>query len=152
MAAAGVRRALAFVTSAYSSYSCCRQYLEDIERARAEAGPGAPEIDKLRHYFDHPGFVEPFADATLARGRIAARRRAGAGHLVFTAHSVPAAMAGGQRAAARRPVRGPAGQEAARLVADRAAAATGEHPGSWSTRAAAARPASPGSARTSATT
>ena len=66
MAAAGVRRALAFVTSAYGSYSSCRQYLDDIERARAETGPGAPQIDKIRHFYRHPGFVEPFADATVA--------------------------------------------------------------------------------------
>ena len=58
MAGDGVRRALAFVTSAYSSYSGCRQYLEDIARARAEVGPSAPAVDKLRAFHDHPGFVE----------------------------------------------------------------------------------------------
>ncbi len=52
----GVRRALAFVTSAYSSYSGCRQYREDIARAQNEVGAGAPEIDKLRAFFNHPGF------------------------------------------------------------------------------------------------
>ncbi|MGH3292176.1 MAG: ferrochelatase, partial [Trebonia sp.] len=51
MKANGVRRAVAFVTSAYSSYSGCRQYLEDIDRAVAAAGPGAPRIDKIRPYF-----------------------------------------------------------------------------------------------------
>ncbi|HWB34940.1 MAG TPA: ferrochelatase, partial [Rugosimonospora sp.] len=67
---AGVRRALAFVTSAYASWSACGQYLEDLDRARAAVGTDAPEIHKLRHYFDHPGFVEPTVDAvraTLAR-------------------------------------------------------------------------------------
>ena len=59
MAADGVRRALAFVTSAYSSYSGCRQYLENIEQARAEVGPAAPRVDKLRAFFNHPGFIEP---------------------------------------------------------------------------------------------
>ncbi|MGA6980560.1 MAG: ferrochelatase, partial [Candidatus Sulfotelmatobacter sp.] len=44
----GIKRALAFVTSAYSSYSGCRQYQEDIARAQAEVGPGAPEVEKLR--------------------------------------------------------------------------------------------------------
>ena len=127
MAAAGVRRALAFVTSAYGSYSSCRQYLDDIERARAEVGPGAPEIDKLRHFFNHPAFIEPFADATVRAVRslpAAAREQV---PLVFTAHSVPAAMA----AASGPP---PGGRypaqlgEAARLIADRVSAATGDHP------------------------
>src|SRR6185295_13474207 len=54
----GVKKALAFVTSAYSSYSGCRQYLEDIERARALVGPGAPVVEKLRAFFNHPGFIE----------------------------------------------------------------------------------------------
>jgi ferrochelatase len=93
MAAAGVRSAIAFVTSAYGSYSSCRQYLEDIERARAQAGPGAPRIDKIRHYYDHPGFVEPFAEATLAAiGSLPPGAR-DSSPLVFTAHSVPDAMA-----------------------------------------------------------
>src|SRR5262249_49757783 len=62
MAGDGVRHAVAFVTSAYSSYSGCRQYLEDIERARAEVGPSAPVVDKLRAFYDHPAFVEANAD------------------------------------------------------------------------------------------
>src|SRR6185437_3622912 len=66
MAADGVRRAIALVTSAYSSYSSCRQYLEDIDRARAEVGPDAPRIDKIRRFFKHPGFIEPFAANTRA--------------------------------------------------------------------------------------
>jgi ferrochelatase len=93
MAAAGVRRALALVTSAYGSYSSCRQYLDDIGRARAEAGPGAPQIDKIRHFYSDPGFIEPFADATLrAIESLPAGIRADV-PLVFTAHSVPEAMA-----------------------------------------------------------
>ena len=110
MAAAGVRRALAFVTSAYGSYSSCRQYLDDIERARAEAGPGAPEIHKLRHFFNHPGFIEPFADATVraVRSLPAAAPRAGPAGV----HRAQRADGdgGGQRPAARRPVPGPAGR------------------------------------------
>jgi ferrochelatase len=62
MARDGVRRALAFVTSAYSSYSGCRQYLEDLARAREEVGPTAPIVDKLRVFHDHPGFIEANAD------------------------------------------------------------------------------------------
>src|SRR5436309_7191394 len=53
----GVRRALAFATSAFGSYSGCRQYREDIERARAEVGADAPEIQKLRTFHNHPGFI-----------------------------------------------------------------------------------------------
>jgi ferrochelatase len=93
MADDGVRRAVAFVTSAYSSYSSCRQYLDDIERARAEVGPDAPEIDKIRRFFNHPGFIEPFAEnAVAALAMLPAGVRDGA-HLVFTAHSIPMAMA-----------------------------------------------------------
>jgi ferrochelatase len=93
MKADGVRRAAAFVTSAYSGYSCCRQYLEDIDRARAEV-EGAPEIDKLRIYFNHPGFVEPVIEATrAAHDRLPAELREDA-RLVFTAHSVPMAQPG----------------------------------------------------------
>jgi protoporphyrin/coproporphyrin ferrochelatase len=89
----GVRRAVAFVTSAYSSYSGCRQYLDDIERARAAAGPDAPRIDKIRRFFNHPGFIEPFADnARAALATLPADVREEA-HLVFTAHSIPVAMA-----------------------------------------------------------
>ena len=123
MAADGVRHALALVTSGYGSYSSCRQYLDDIETARAQAGPGAPGIDKIRHFFNHPGFIEPFAEATLAAlGSLPPAARAGA-HLVFTAHSVPAAMA-----AASGPDGGlyPAQlAEAARLVAAAVAGAGG---------------------------
>jgi ferrochelatase len=92
MRADGVRRALAFVTSAYASYSGCRQYQDDLARARAAAGPGAPEIDKIRHYFDHPGFIEPNAEAVRAAlARLPAGLRDGA-RLVFTGHSIPVAM------------------------------------------------------------
>ena len=85
MARDGVRRALVFATSAYGGYSACRQYHEDIARARKAVGESAPELVKLRHFFDHPGFVAANADAVRA-----VRDRAGAGaRLVFTAHSVP---------------------------------------------------------------
>lgn len=92
MASDGVTRALAVVTSAYSSASGCRQYLGDIEAARASLGRSAPTIDKIRAYFDHPGFVVPFIDSTeAALARLA--ESADAAHLVFTAHSIPEAMA-----------------------------------------------------------
>ncbi len=64
MSADGVRRALAFVTSAYSSYSSCRQYRENIAAAQAEVVATAPQIDKLRVFFNHPGFIEPMIDNT----------------------------------------------------------------------------------------
>ena len=89
----GVEHALGFATSAYGGYSSCRQYREDIDAARAKVGPGAPLITKLRQFHDHPGFVGPHADAvraalaTLDPGRRASTR------IVFTAHSIPVAMA-----------------------------------------------------------
>jgi ferrochelatase len=93
MAADGVRRAIAFVTSGYGSASSCLQYLDDIARAREQVGPGAPEIDKIRHFFNHPGCVEPFADSVLAAiDQLPAVAAPGA-HLVFTAHSIPQSMA-----------------------------------------------------------
>jgi ferrochelatase len=93
MASDGVHRAVAFVTSAYSSYSACRQYRDDIEQARAAVGPDAPVIDKVRPYFNHPGFIEPFADAARAALRTLPPRAQAGARLVFTAHSVPEAMA-----------------------------------------------------------
>jgi protoporphyrin/coproporphyrin ferrochelatase len=66
MKADGVRRALAFVTSAYSSYSGCRQYREDIIRARESVGDDAPVVDKIRVFYNHPGFLEPMVDGVLA--------------------------------------------------------------------------------------
>ena len=93
MADAGVQRAIAFVTSAYSSYSACRQYYDDIDRAVAAVGPRAPRIDKIRPYFNHPGFVEPFAASVAdALATLPAQAR-GAARLVCTAHSVPLGMA-----------------------------------------------------------
>lgn len=95
MKADGVHRALAFVTSAYSSYSGCRQYREDIARAREAAGNGAPIIDKIRAFHNHPGFVEAVADRVReSLGSIQQDRRALA-HLIYTAHSIPIAMAQG---------------------------------------------------------
>ncbi len=93
MRAAGVRKALAFVTSAFSSYSGCRQYLEDIERARAEVGLGAPDVEKLRGFFNHPGFIETMtARVEDALSRVAPEGRADA-RLIYTAHSIPSAVA-----------------------------------------------------------
>lgn len=118
----GIRRALAFVTSAYSSASSCRQYLGDIETATAEVDD-APVVTKLRAYFNHPGFIEPMVDAVrVALDELPASARSGA-HLAFVAHSIPSAM---------NAASGPGGGayatqlvEAARLVAE---AVGGSHP------------------------
>lgn len=93
MAADGIRDALVFVTSAYASYSACRHYQDDLAAARAAVGDAAPRLAKLRHFFDHPGFIEPQVDAVRAAlAGIDPDRRA-ATRLVFTAHSIPVAMA-----------------------------------------------------------
>ncbi len=95
MRAQGRRRALAFVTSAYGSFSGCRQYLDDLLQARAEVGPDAPVVELLPLFHDHPGFVAANA-ARLeeALQRVPARER-GTVPLVFSAHSVPVAMSDG---------------------------------------------------------
>lgn len=93
MANDGITRALAFVTSAYSSYSSCRQYLEDIQRAREAAGPTAPAIDKIRAFYNHPGFIEAnAANVRAALSQIPESRRANT-EIAFTAHSIPQSMA-----------------------------------------------------------
>jgi ferrochelatase len=93
MRADGVRRAIAFFTSAFSSYSGCRQYLENIAAAQQTVGEGAPAVDKLRAFFNHPGFIEPMTERTRdALAKIPSARRAAA-QLIFTAHSIPLAMA-----------------------------------------------------------
>jgi ferrochelatase len=85
----GRRRALAFATSAFSSYSACRQYLEDIGRARAEVG-AAPEVDKLRIFYNHPGFIDAMAERMqFALGPLPNAQ------VLFTAHSIPLAMSRG---------------------------------------------------------
>jgi len=93
MSAGGIQNALAFVTSAYSSYSSCRQYREDIERARAAAGEGAPRVEKLRAFYNHPNFIEANAqNIERALQQIPEDKRSDAA-LVFTAHSIPVSMA-----------------------------------------------------------
>ncbi|GID31894.1 ferrochelatase [Paractinoplanes brasiliensis] len=89
----GVTHALGFATSAYGGYSSCKQYWEDIAAARAKVGPGAPVISKLRQFWDHPGFVEPHADAVRASLATLDESRRASTRLVFTAHSIPSSMA-----------------------------------------------------------
>ncbi|MGK5531209.1 ferrochelatase [Streptomyces sp. URMC 129] len=136
MAADGRRRVLTLTTSAYASYSGCRQYREDLAAAlaalRAE-GLELPRVDKLRHYYNHPGFLETVTDGVLAAlDRLPERARDGA-HLAFTTHSIPESAA----ETSGPPVgHGPAGGayvaqhlDAARVVARAVREATGtDHP------------------------
>jgi ferrochelatase len=89
----GVRRALAFVTSAYSSYSGCRQYRENVAAAQAQVGPGAPDIDKLRVFYNHPGFIEPTVERVRAALKNLPEHTRNRARVVFTAHSIPLSMA-----------------------------------------------------------
>lgn len=93
MADAGVKRGLALVLAAYSSYSSCRQYREDIERAQSVVGEQAPECDKIRVFYNHPGFIVASADRVRAAlEQIPADRRETA-MIAYTAHSIPSSMA-----------------------------------------------------------
>jgi ferrochelatase len=93
MAEDGVQRALAFFTSAYASYSGCRQYRESLHEAQQEVGPRAPEVLQTRMFYNHPGWIEANSDQ-LRRAllELPPERRAAA-HVAFTAHSIPVAMA-----------------------------------------------------------
>ena len=124
MKADGVGRALAFVTSAFSSYSGCRQYREDVQRAQAAVGEGAPQVDKIRVFYNHPDYVGTMVErVTDALATIPAERRA-ATHLVFTAHSIPLAMSENCRYVLQL-------QESCRLVAEGVANASGGRPLAW---------------------
>lgn len=90
----GVKRAVAIVTSAFSSYSGCRQYREDIEKAREQV-EGAPVIEKVRTFYNHPDFLGTVVDAVQASLSDVPLQRRGSTRLVFTAHSIPLGMATG---------------------------------------------------------
>ncbi|MDT0305656.1 ferrochelatase [Streptomyces sp. DSM 44917] len=131
MARDGRRRVLVLATSAYASYSGCRQYREDLAVALAalrEEGLPLPRVDKLRHYYNHPGFLDTVAEGVLAAlEELPAEVRDGA-HLAFTTHSIPTAAADTSGPPAGH---GPGGAyvaqhlEAARRVAAAVAGATG---------------------------
>jgi ferrochelatase len=89
----GIHKALAFVTSAYSSYSGCRQYREDIARAQSEVGNGAPVVDKVRPFYNHPGFIEATSERVQDALRAVPAPVRKKIQVVYTAHSIPVSMA-----------------------------------------------------------
>ncbi|RKE21559.1 ferrochelatase [Streptomyces sp. TLI_171] len=96
MADEGHRRVLVLATSAYAGYSGCRQYRENLADALAQlAAEGRPEltVDKLRHFYNHPGFIRPMIDATLAALAELPDEVRDHARLAFTTHSIPTAMA-----------------------------------------------------------
>jgi protoporphyrin/coproporphyrin ferrochelatase len=120
----GIERAICFVTAAFSSYSGCRQYRENLAAARAEVGEGAPELDKLRVFYNHPGFVEPQVDLireALTQLPTAARAHA---QVVFTTHSIPLTMSRHCDYEAQH-------YESCRLVMERLRAEEGGQPRPW---------------------
>ncbi|MFJ6796931.1 ferrochelatase [Streptomyces sp. NPDC091268] len=97
MAADGRRRIAVLATSAYASYSGCRQYRENLADAlaalEAEGVAELPRVDKLRHYFNHPGFVQPMIDGVLAALESLPEEVRPGARLAFTTHSIPTAAA-----------------------------------------------------------
>lgn len=86
----GVKNAITFVTSAYGSFSSCKQYKLDIANAQNTLGPEHPSVTKIRHYYSHPGFINPFIDACVTElGKLDDPLRA---ECIFTAHSIPVSM------------------------------------------------------------
>ncbi|MFD0266045.1 ferrochelatase [Streptomyces sp. NPDC127106] len=135
MAADGRRRIAVLATSAYASYSGCRQYRENLADALAaleqEGVAELPRVDKLRHYFNHPGFVQPMIDGVLAAlESLPQEVRAGA-HLAFTTHSIPTAAADASGPAGDHTADGEGGAyvrqhlDVAQLIADAVRAETG---------------------------
>lgn len=106
-----IKSAIAFVTSAYSSYSSCRQYLEDIDRAKQELSSQI-QIDKLRPFYNHPLFIEANAEHLEQVLSEIDEQNQSALHVVFTAHSIPMSMANNCKYASQL-------QEACELVAEK---------------------------------
>ena len=86
----GARRALAFVTSAYGGYSSCSQYLDEIAAARSKVGAGAPQVDKLRLFYNHPAWVAAWAKSA---SKALASLDTSDATVLFSAHSIPLAAA-----------------------------------------------------------
>lgn len=111
MASDGVKRALAFFTSAFSCYSGCRQYRENIQAAQETVGSRAPKVEKLRMFFNHPGFIEVNAENLSNCLQNVPPERRDKALVVFTAHSIPMSMADNCRYETQL-------REASRLVAE----------------------------------
>ncbi|MGW7489560.1 ferrochelatase [Streptomyces sp. NPDC054786] len=134
----GHRRIAVLATSAYASYSGCRQYRENLADALAALGAEGlpvPQVDKLRHYFNHPGFVGPMVDGVLASLAALPREVRDGAHLAFTTHSIPTAAADTSGTPADHTRDGAGGAyvaqhlDVARVVADAVRAETGvDHP------------------------
>lgn len=107
----GVSRALAFFTSGFSSYSGCRQYRENIAKAQEEVGEGAPTVDLLRKFYNHPGFIEALADLTTEKMKDLSPEGRAANKTLFVAHSIPQSMADHSRYESQL-------KEASRLIAE----------------------------------
>jgi ferrochelatase len=115
----GMRHALALMTSAYSSYSGCRQYRENVAQAQAEVGEDAPKVDKIRVFYNHPGFIEAMKDRVRAALNQFPESAPGPVHFVATAHSIPCSMSDTSDYVKQL-------RETMRLVATGAALTTGE--------------------------
>ncbi|MFI8105195.1 ferrochelatase [Streptomyces sp. NPDC086023] len=134
----GHRRIAVLATSAYASYSGCRQYRENLADSLAvlaEEGLELPRVDKLRHYFNHPGFVEPMTDGVVASLAELPEDVRDTARLVFTTHSIPTAAADASGPAVEHTEHGEGGAyvrqhlDVAQVIADAVAARTGvAHP------------------------
>jgi ferrochelatase len=129
----GIKRALVFATSATSSYSGCRQYRDDLAQARTYAGTGSPELVKIRHFFDHPGFIEAQADGLRAAIDALPPEARASARLVFTAHSIPVAM-NALSGPDRNGLYERQQRETARLVAERVRGLGAAHDLVWQSR------------------
>ncbi|MEU8838394.1 ferrochelatase [Streptomyces roseus] len=135
MAADGRHRIAVLATSAYASYSGCRQYRENLADALAAlAADGVaelPRVDKLRHYFNQPGFVQPMIDGVLAALESLPREVRSGAHLAFTTHSIPTASADTSGSVEEHTAGGEGGAyvkqhlDVARVIADAVRARTG---------------------------
>ncbi len=107
----GIKRAICFVTSGFSCWSGCRQYRENIIEAQAIVGEGAPEIDKLRVFYNHPGFIYSMVDNVTSALSEWDESERDPVHIAFTAHSIPMGQARNSAYEAQL-------QESCKLIAD----------------------------------
>jgi ferrochelatase len=93
MVSEGVKKVLVIATSAYSSYSSCCQYREDLVRAQTALGSDAPQCERIRAFYNHPGFIEANVDPIKRALETMASVPRSQTSLVLTAHSIPVSMA-----------------------------------------------------------